>query len=193
VTDVVRVWDVGPAQAVESVREWLNVVHDSRTTGASFDVQAIGSDPDPSDLNVAVSADATYQRRFSTNGEPIHTRFRAEPLMIKRLTADLRRSEDDDWQTLRRLLTDRSIPPQDVAVVDAWFGTDRSLTFAVVTTRQREVLTYWAGEHPRPMGLTIETWPGPALEQVPDKRLAEENMSMVIDAGMEMLRDEQAS
>lgn len=92
----------------------------------------------------------------------------------------------------RRLLTDRSIPSEDVAVVDAWFGADRSLTFAVVTTRQREVLTYWAGEHPRPVGLTIGG-PGPALEQVPDKRLAEENMSMVIDAGMEMLRDKHAS
>jgi hypothetical protein len=152
VIDVVRVSDVGPAQAIESVRKWLDVMHDSRTTGASFDVQAIGSDPDPSDLNVAVSADATYQRRFSKYGEPIHTRFRAEPLMIKRLTTDLRRSDDDDWQTLRRLLTDRSIPSEDVAVVDAWFGADRSLTFAVVTTRQREVLTYWAGEHPRPVG-----------------------------------------
>jgi hypothetical protein len=193
VADVVRVWDVGPAQAVDSVREWLNVVHDSPTTGASFDVQTIGSDPDPSDLNVAVSPDATYHRRFSKDGEPIHTRFRAEPRMITRLTTYLRRSENDDWQTLRRLLTDRGISPKDVAVVDAWFGADRLLTFAVVTTKHRDVLTYWAGEHPRPVGLTIEKLPGPALEDVPDKRLAEENMSMVIDAGTEMLQDEQTT
>jgi hypothetical protein len=190
VVDAVTVWEHGSPQAINKVKEWLRVVHDEPAEGATFKARAIGSEPDPGDLGVAVSADAVEHRRFSAAGEPIHTRFRVDPDFVRRLTRMMRLTSVGGWPVVRTLLQARDVSPQAAAVVDAWHTAEGSLTYAMVVTADRQVFAFWAGDHPRVSpGGSIEIVSGPALEAMPDRRLSEENVGTLIDAGVGILQE----
>lgn len=109
-------WAEGEDEAIDETKVWFDLQHDLGQVWTEQEVEMIGSDPDPGDLDVAESNEDVNHQSFSPNGEILSTMFRVEPEHLRRSTRLMRESTRPSWSRLRERLTQRGVDPSDVAV-----------------------------------------------------------------------------
>lgn len=117
-TEFVTVWADGPKEAIERTKVWFEVMHDLGQVWTEQEAEWIGSDSDPSDLEVAESNEVVNNQSYSPDGEVLSTKFRIEPEHLRRSTRLMRESPRPSWSRLREQLTQRGVDLSDVAVGD---------------------------------------------------------------------------
>jgi hypothetical protein len=188
--DVVSVWETDPAAAMQAAREWLLYSQDYPTDGAvKVTVERLGAESEPGDIGIAGMNDEVNHRRYSRDGDPVHTTWRVELDEIHRLTAALRSSPDGNWPVVRSLLHERGVSPDDVAAIGAWEWRDERPQQLTMVTSDGQILMFADGSSP------IEGPAGPptrpaSIERAPyryGERKEPRNHQM--EAGIRLLRE----
>ena len=68
-TEFVTVWADGPKEAIERTKVWFEVMHDLGQVWTEHEAEWIGSDSDPSDLEVAESNEVVNNQSYSPDGK----------------------------------------------------------------------------------------------------------------------------
>jgi hypothetical protein len=183
--DVVTVWDTDPETAAEAARNWLEFSQDLPTKDAvNVVVTDIGNESDPGDIGVAEVNEDVNHKRFSSEGEPVHTAYHGEPDEVHRLTAALRTSEDGNWPLIRSLLRRQDVEPSDAAVVGTWEWRPERPQQATVVTGAGHVYLFNDGSSPIDDPTQPPKLP-PRLQRAPDS----EDSMPEIELGLQMLRE----
>jgi hypothetical protein len=128
-------------------------------------VEVLGDESDPGDIGIAGMNEDVNHRRFSSEGEPVHTYFRPEPEEVRRLTAALRTSDEGNWPLIRSLLQEQAVDVGDAAVVSTWEWRPERPQHAMIVTRGRDSYQFHDGfEACRRPGEATKTAPSLAPE-----------------------------
>jgi hypothetical protein len=187
--DVISVWASGPEEAIDEAKRWIEGSQNLPVPGTGHEVRRIGSKPDPFDLGMGVTSDLVNHRRFTKEGQPLSTLFRAEPDHIRRSTRLLREGEGNGWRQLRELLKSRGISSELAAVVNPSMHDREPREPVSIVASDRRVFLFFRGLHPSVPdsheGFHMET--GPALEEL-DR--PSEGWDIFVEAGFEVLDQE---
>jgi hypothetical protein len=147
--DVLTVWDTDRGSAVAAARNWLEFSQDY-PAGEAVNVVAevLGDQSDPGDIGIAEMNDVVNHRRFSPEGEPVHTHFRTEPDEVRRHTAALRSSTGGNWPLIRSLLEEQGVDHAEAAVARTYEWRPERPQHAVIVTRDRHVIQFLDGSSP---------------------------------------------
>jgi hypothetical protein len=167
--DVLTVWQSEPDSAVEAARNWLEFSQTSPASEAvNVLVEVLGDESDPGDIGIAGMNEDVNHRRFSSEGEPVHTYFRPEPEEVRRLTAALRTSDEGNWPLIRSLLQEQAVDVGDAAVVSTWEWRPERPQHAIIVTRGRHSYQFHDGSKPVDDPAKPPRLP-PVLHQNPDR------------------------
>jgi hypothetical protein len=172
---VVAVWASSEERAVADARTWLRGAQELKLEDHQPNVEAVGSEPNDSNLGIARTNEAVNHQRFARSGESLSTFFRPDSDHIRRFTRRLREDASPDWERARSLLAQHGPDSRRVAVASsAADGPDPPRVMTLVAERRR-VFSLFLDAHPKmedglPVLIADATFvvePGPALIELP--------------------------